>query len=322
MIPTTTLFTRDAAAPEARGPGAADAPESASGFLAALGDALQEGETELTPTALMDWLQSGGGRELPQADGLVPLLAELEPGAADGDAASGQDPLGLLGLILDFAGGQAGAGRPGGGLLPRAGGGAAGAEALLLGRLAQAAGSADDAEAFRNLLDPGAGATPAQPGAGTPAGPLAETLPEIRSPVTSPRFGQEVGERVIWMAKEGVQQARVQVNPPGLGPVELSVQVQEDGAKVTVTAQHALTREVLAADVPRLRAMLEDQGFAQVDVSVSQDSAGGTAAEDDTGRGQGGSGPRAGAPEPEGGDAGALPAATVLAGRGLVDHYV
>ena len=316
-LPLTSLDAavgQPSALPAGAGGGASE------GFLVALSDALSVGDTALTPEALVDWLRQGGGSELPQAGELVPLLEAAEhPGARD---ATPDDPLALLGLILDVAGAA-----PEGRLRPGAGAIGAGGdrEAMLLSRLGQHAGSPEEADAFRSLVDHAAGQ--AAPG-GTVATPssTAGTSPqvEIRTPVQSPQFGQEVGERLVWMVREGVQQAKVALNPPGLGPLELSVQVQDDGARVSLTAQHAVTREALAADVARLRTMLEDQGFVHVEVNVSQHSAGGPGGEAEAGDGGAGGGSHGGG-YPEGGAAEPPTVGTlseVLAGRGLVDHYV
>lgn len=93
----------------------------------------------------------------------------------------------------------------------------------------------------------------------------------LRVPVRHPEFGQAVGERLVWMVRHESQEARIRLDPPSLGPLEISVSVKDDQASVMIHANHAVTRELLEAEVPRLRAMLGEQGFAQTDVNVARD---------------------------------------------------
>ncbi len=134
----------------------------------------------------------------------------------------------------------------------------------------------------------------------------------VQPPVGQNGFGNAVGERVVWMVNENVQHARLQLNPPGLGPVEVSVQVGDDRTTITFSAQNAAAREALEAELPRLRQMLAEQGHEHVDVNVSQGEARerdeeGAASAD----GDGGDDPA------ENGDH----SNAVAAGSGLVDHY-
>lgn len=95
----------------------------------------------------------------------------------------------------------------------------------------------------------------------------------LRVPVRHPEFSQAVGERLVWMMRNESQEARIRLDPPSLGPLDISVTVKDDRATVLIHANHALTRELLDAEAPRLRAMLGEQGFAEVDVNVARDDA-------------------------------------------------
>jgi flagellar hook-length control protein FliK len=66
--------------------------------------------------------------------------------------------------------------------------------------------------------------------------------------------------------------AKLQVNPPQLGPIEVRIAVQGDHAQVWLTSHSAVTRDALEASTPRLRDMLGAQGFGQVSVDISQRS--------------------------------------------------
>lgn len=138
-------------------------------------------------------------------------------------------------------------------------------------------------------------------------------------PVQQPGFGQAVGERLVWMVQNQVQNARIRLDPPHLGPLEIAVSVQDDKTSVSIVAQHGVTREALQADMPRLREMLGANGFTEVDVNVAQGDGRGDGRAEGEADGQRGGFARGSAGE-EGGEAGELDA-PVRRGLGLVDHY-
>ncbi|NND54969.1 MAG: hypothetical protein HKN56_08380 [Gammaproteobacteria bacterium] len=77
-----------------------------------------------------------------------------------------------------------------------------------------------------------------------------------------------LGQRLLMMAENGVESARLRLNPASLGALDIHVNVEDDQARVWFGAQNASTRDALEAALPRLRAMFADQGLqlAQADV--------------------------------------------------------
>ncbi|PWG63652.1 flagellar hook-length control protein FliK [Sediminicurvatus halobius] len=290
--------------------------------------------------ALMQGLAEGLGQERAALDAevldpeaLAGLLAEGEdlPDAARAAGEDGQtDIAGLLGLLAlaregdgRSVGGDQPLGRQLEGVLARLRQG--GGEEGLRGALAEAprggeSEPAADSRAFRQLVEAATAARDAQSSTSRADMP---TLQPVRTPVNQPGFSQAVGESVLWMARNEVQQARIQLNPPGLGPLEVSLQLGEERASVHFNAHHAATREALAADMPRLRTMLAEGGFENVDVNVSSQERGtdGRAGTDSDGSQAGGTF-RGQAAEGEGGELGVQDIAGHASGRGLVDHYV
>lgn len=159
-------------------------------------------------------------------------------------------------------------------------------------------------QTFRPLLQTAA--------AGAPEGTEPES--QLRVPVRHPEFGQAVGERLMWMVRNEMQEAKIRLDPPHLGPLEISVSVKDDRADVLIQAAHALTREALDAELPRLRMMLADAGFASVDVGVARDQGGQAAGEQrrETDQHQTTAGMD---------DAEATEPVAVRTARGLIDHY-
>jgi flagellar hook-length control protein FliK len=95
---------------------------------------------------------------------------------------------------------------------------------------------------------------------------------QVHASVDSDGFAQGLSDRVSWMVDNGVNSAKLQVNPPQLGPIELSILVQGDHAQVSMTTHSAVTRDALQSSSPQLREMLGAQGFGQVSVDISQRS--------------------------------------------------
>jgi flagellar hook-length control protein FliK len=101
--------------------------------------------------------------------------------------------------------------------------------------------------------------------------PATPTL-NVAAGVETPEFGQGVANHVSWMVDNNLQAAKLQVNPPQLGPIEVRIAVQGDHAQVWLVSHSALTRDALESSSPKLREMLGAQGFGQVSVDISQRS--------------------------------------------------
>jgi flagellar hook-length control protein FliK len=74
------------------------------------------------------------------------------------------------------------------------------------------------------------------------------------------------------MVDNNLNGAKLQVNPPQLGPIEVRIAVQGGHAQVWLTSHSAVTRDALQSSSPKLREMLGAQGFGQVSVDISQRS--------------------------------------------------
>jgi len=95
-------------------------------------------------------------------------------------------------------------------------------------------------------------------------------LQSIGLPVTHQKWGQALGQRVVYMANQQIQQAQITLNPEKLGPVQVRLQIDRDQkVNVVMTAQHGVTREAMEAAVPRLREMLEQSGINLGSVDVN-----------------------------------------------------
>lgn len=100
-------------------------------------------------------------------------------------------------------------------------------------------------------------------------------LQAINLPVRHPQWGQALGQRVMFMAKNDLQQAQITLNPEKLGKIQVVLQLdKEQVMNVSLTAQSGTTREAIENALPRLREMLEQAGvnLGSVDVSEQKQS--------------------------------------------------
>lgn len=96
----------------------------------------------------------------------------------------------------------------------------------------------------------------------------------VQTPVDSPEFPKALGLHMSVLAKDGVTQAELHLNPADMGPV--SVQIVMDGtqARVDFGADVAATRHAIEAGLPELASALRDAGFTLAGGGVSDSSRG------------------------------------------------
>lgn len=95
---------------------------------------------------------------------------------------------------------------------------------------------------------------------------------KIAAGVDTAQFGQGVADRVSLMMDSNLTNAKLQVNPPALGPIEVRIALQGGHAQIWLSSHSALTRDALESSSSKLREMLGSQGFSQVSVDISQRS--------------------------------------------------
>ena len=94
---------------------------------------------------------------------------------------------------------------------------------------------------------------------------------ELRSPVGSAAWNDELGTQLSWMTHQGIDSASLRLSPEHLGPVEVRISVQNGDASVWFGANHASTRAALEQALPRLREMFASQGLTLSDSGVSRE---------------------------------------------------
>lgn len=95
---------------------------------------------------------------------------------------------------------------------------------------------------------------------------------KLEVPPNHPQWNDQVAKRVMIMANESMQSARIQLDPPELGALEIKIKVQHDQVSVSFGSNHQVVRDALEAQAPRLREMLDQQGINLTGVDVSEHS--------------------------------------------------
>ena len=92
-------------------------------------------------------------------------------------------------------------------------------------------------------------------------------------PPQNPSWGEVIGDRVQWMTTQNIHEAKIQLNPPELGMLEVRVRVGVDQqTSISFSSPHAQVRDALETAVPRLREMFAGNGLSLGDVNVSHHS--------------------------------------------------
>ena len=100
-------------------------------------------------------------------------------------------------------------------------------------------------------------------------------------------WGTTLGARVLTMVADDVQQARIHLDPPELGSLEIKLQVNQDQTSVQIQASNHQVRDVLEASAQRLREALNSQGMELAGFDVQTGAQGQQSGSDSSGQQQG-----------------------------------
>ncbi|MES2562812.1 MAG: flagellar hook-length control protein FliK [Pseudomonadota bacterium] len=94
----------------------------------------------------------------------------------------------------------------------------------------------------------------------------------IDTPVGAPGWGEAFQQKMVWLVDRQQQSAELHINPPHLGPVEIMLNIGDEGANIMLCSPHAAVREAIEASLPDLRASLAERGLSLGQASVGSDS--------------------------------------------------
>ena len=129
-----------------------------------------------------------------------------------------------------------------------------------------------DTPASAPLPDALAIATPGAGSVATLAKAAALHEARIATAVTDPGFAPALGATLTLLARDGVEQARLNLHPADMGPITVQIAVSGTAARVDFHADVAATRAALEAALPALASALHDAGLSLSGGGVFQPS--------------------------------------------------
>ncbi|MFT7185414.1 MAG: hypothetical protein ACI84K_000792 [Pseudohongiellaceae bacterium] len=96
----------------------------------------------------------------------------------------------------------------------------------------------------------------------------------LETNVQDPEWGDEMGQKIVWLTGRAIQSAEIHLNPADLGPIDVQIKVQNEQAVVTFHAQNSTVRDMLESNVHRLRDMMESNGVDLAEVTVGSEDSG------------------------------------------------
>lgn len=121
-------------------------------------------------------------------------------------------------------------------------------------------------------INPAVAAAPVPIGMSAPNTPAAMTTASLAPEVGSSEWGKALGQQVSNMGHAGHQVAELQLNPPGLGPLKVTLSMNDNQIQAMFVSAHASVRAAVEAALPQLRATLADNGISLGNTSVSAGS--------------------------------------------------
>ncbi|UCV23775.1 flagellar hook-length control protein FliK [Ferribacterium limneticum] len=102
------------------------------------------------------------------------------------------------------------------------------------------------------------------------AAPTQQTPPPaITSTLNSPNWTHDFGSRVVWLTKNDQQVAQININPPQLGPIQITLSINGDQTTAAFASPHPEVRQAIQDSLPQLREM-----FANAGISLGQANVG------------------------------------------------
>jgi flagellar hook-length control protein FliK len=102
--------------------------------------------------------------------------------------------------------------------------------------------------------------------------PVPEPSGTVHARVGERGWDQGVGEKLVWMVNQKHQVAQLHLNPPDLGPLKITISLDQNQASAQFVSAHASVREAIEVAMPRLREMLADSGITLGNASVGTEA--------------------------------------------------
>ncbi|MDP3539403.1 MAG: flagellar hook-length control protein FliK [Azonexus sp.] len=85
--------------------------------------------------------------------------------------------------------------------------------------------------------------------------------PNVSTHLHESSWPQQFGEKIVWLAKNDQQSAQININPPQLGPIQITLNLSGDQATLAFASPHAEVRQAIESSLPQLKEMLSSAGI-------------------------------------------------------------
>lgn len=85
---------------------------------------------------------------------------------------------------------------------------------------------------------------------------------QLKTPLQEPAWPQQFGDKIVWLAKTEAQSAQININPPELGPIQITLNLSGDQAKISFASPHLEVRQTIENALPHLKEMLSSNGIS------------------------------------------------------------
>lgn len=99
------------------------------------------------------------------------------------------------------------------------------------------------------------------PGGLNAAASAAPTDGRIAASPGAPDFAPQLAAHITTFVRDGMQQARLELNPAEMGPLTVQIQLDGNAARVHLAAENAQTRQALEQAMPQLAGSLRESGL-------------------------------------------------------------
>ncbi len=94
----------------------------------------------------------------------------------------------------------------------------------------------------------------------------------VTTPVRDQSWAGDFAQKIVWMAGNNKQAAQLTLNPPQMGPIEISLNMDKGNATATFVSANADVRDAIETALPRLREMFASAGISLGQTNVSAES--------------------------------------------------
>jgi flagellar hook-length control protein FliK len=94
----------------------------------------------------------------------------------------------------------------------------------------------------------------------------------VNTPVRDQSWATDLGQKVVWLANADKQSAQLTLNPPEMGLIEVSVDVDNGNASVSFASANVEVRDAIETALPKLREMFANAGIELGQTNVGAQS--------------------------------------------------